>query len=281
MTFARLAVFVIPFVVLLWTTQAGSDESSQDKDDDLSAQRLELMRKRIASVKVTSSEAGFPSDFASKPIFRYSDPARGYVAAAVWKLGEEGRPRALITTELYRLFNGQPRIVYEHLSLTPTRFSATGGDVRWAPEGTALEFKPVPGAQAPEQTAQRRLLQMRALAKRFAGNEVVRKERCELRLLPQPVDRYTPSSADHADGGIFLLTYGTNPEVALLIESDGTAWKYGAARLSAATPIILTFDGVTAWEGPLHKYGFDQPYTASNAPADIPGIAPDGSEIKK
>jgi hypothetical protein len=77
-----------------------TDEPAPDKDDDLSAQRLELMRTRIASVKVTSREEGFPVEFASKPIFRYTDPARGYVAAAVWKLGDEGRPRALITTEL-------------------------------------------------------------------------------------------------------------------------------------------------------------------------------------
>ena len=258
-----------------------ADDPAPDKDDDLSAQRLELMRKRIASVKVTSSEEGFPVEFAAKPIFRYTDPARGYVAAAVWKLGEQGRPRALVTTELHRSFYGRPRIVYEHLSLTPTPFSATGGDIRWAPEGTVLEFKPVPDAQAPEETAQRRLLQMRAIAKRFEGNEVVGKERCELRLLPQPTDRYTPSSAERADGAIFLLTFGTNPEAALLIESDGTAWNYAAGRLTASSKLVLTIDGATAWEGPLHKYGLNQPYTASNAPADIPGIAPDGSEIKK
>lgn len=264
------------------TALGRTDEPAPDKDDDLSAQRLELMRKRIASVKVASSEEGFPAEFAAKPIFRYTDPARGYVAAAVWKLGDEGRPRALITTELYRSFKGAgPHIVYEHLSLTSTPFSATGGDIHWAPEGTALEFKPVPNAQAPEETAQRRLLQMRAIAKRFAGYEVVSNERCELRLLPQPTDRYTPSSADRADGAIFLLTFGTNPEAALLIESDGTAWNYAAGRLTASSKLVLTVDGATAWEGPLHKYGLNQPYTASNARTDIPGIAPDGSEIKK
>jgi hypothetical protein len=137
-----------------------TDEPEKSKDDELAAQRIELMQNRIASVRVKADEEGFPVEFTSKPIFRYSDPARGYVSAAVWKLGEKGRPRALITTELHRQFYGSPRIVYEYLSLTPTRFTATGGDVRWAPEGTALEFKPLPGAQAPEATAPRRLLQM-------------------------------------------------------------------------------------------------------------------------
>jgi hypothetical protein len=114
--------------------------------------------------------------------------------------------------------------------------------------------------------------------KRF---ELVDKEKCELRLLPQPIDRYTPSSADRADGAIFLLAFGTNPEVALFIESDGTAWNYAAGRLSGACQIRLTIDGVTAWEGAPVNYGSNQPYNASNAAADIPGIAKDGSEIEE
>jgi hypothetical protein len=51
--------------------------------------------------------------------------------------------------------------------------------------------------------------------------------------------------------------------------------------LTASSKLELTIDGATAWEAPLHKYGLNQPYTASNVPTDIPGIAPDGSEIKK
>lgn len=277
LSFGLMSVSILFSIIAIGQTD---DAPKKGGDEKISAQRLELMQTRIASVKVTSSEEGFPTEFTAKPVFRYTDPARGYVAAAVWKLGDKGRPRALITTELYRLFFGKPRIVYEHLSLTKTPFSAMGGDIRWAPEGTAFEFKPIPGAEAPEKTPQRRLLQMRAIAKRFAGDEVVRNERCELRLLPQPVDRYTPSATENADGGMFLLTYGTNPEAVLLIESDGMAWNFAAGRLSGSSKLVLTIDGETAWEGPPHKYGLNQPYTASNAIADIPGIAPDGSEIK-
>jgi hypothetical protein len=275
------AVLVLSVLVVSRSTSGHTDElQKKGKDDELSTRRLELMRNRIASLQVKSNEEGFPVEFAGKPIFRYNDPARGYVAAAVWKLGEEGRPRALITTELHRLFFGSPRIVCEYLSLTPTPFSATGRDCRWAPEGTALEFKPVPGAEAPDDSPQRRLLQARAIAKRFAGNELVEKEKCELRLLPQPIDRYSPSSADRADGAIFLLAFGTNPEVALFIESDGNSWNYAAGRLTGAATVVLTIDGSTAWEGAPVRYGFNSPYSASNAAADIPGIAADGSEIE-
>jgi hypothetical protein len=66
----------------------------------------------------------------------------------------------------------------------------------------------------------------------------------------------------------------------LFIESDGTAWTYAAGRLSGAGQIALTIDGEAAWQGAPVRYSFNQPYNASNAPANIPGIAPDGSEIK-
>jgi hypothetical protein len=252
-----------------------------EKDDQLTIKRYELMQQRMAEVKVKSPEEDFPEQFAAKPIFRYTDPARSYVAAAVWKLGETGRPRAIITTELHRQYYGMPRIVYEYLSLTPAKFSAIGGDIRWAPDGTTLAFLPVPDAPAPAESPQRRLSQLRAIAKRFGGEEVVGKEKCELRVLPQPIDRYTPSSDDRADGAIFIAAFGTNPEALLFLESDGKVWNYAAGRLAGASTISLSIDGVSAWKGAPVRYAANSPYTASNAPANIPGILPDGSEAEK
>ncbi len=269
------------FVGILLMTGAVvcAEEPGKTVSDELTMKRYQLMEKRMSAVRVTSSEEGFPMAFESKPIFRYTDPARQYVAAAIWKLGAEGRPKAFMTTELHRSYRGQPRIVYEYLSLTPLKFAAVGGDVAWRPTASAVEFQPIPGAPTPEATPQRRLLQMRALAKQFAGKETVGNERCELRLLPQPIDRYTPSTADRADGAMFLQTYGTNPEIALFIESDGQSWTFAAGRLAGASRIDLTIEGKTVWEGAPVNYALTSPYTASNSPADIPGISPDGAEI--
>ena len=117
------------------------------------------------------------------------------------------------------------------------------------------------------------------MAKRFSGYEVLAKERYELRLLSQPIDRYVPSSAEGADGALFLLTYGTNPEIALFLESDGKAWSFAAGRLAGAGKIELTIDDKAVWQGPPVRNGVNSTYTASNAPVNIPGIAPDGSEL--
>ena len=254
-------------------------EAGKSRDEVLAIRRFELMRNRVTAGKVESAEPGFPRAFASEPIFRYSDPTRKYVAAAVWKLGGEGRPKALIATELRRSVNGKPSISYEFTSLTTTSFSLESDDMDWSPRGSQFEFKPIPKAQTPEATPQRRLRQLREMARRFASSEEIEKEQYELRLLSTPVDRYTPSKADRADGAIFLFTLGTNPEVVLLIESDGKGWSYAAGRMTGAQAVALTIDGAVAWEGATPRMIRDSSFTGSIIPIDIPGIAADGSEI--
>jgi hypothetical protein len=151
----------------------------------------------------------------------------------------------------------------------------------WAPSGTLFEFKPIPKAPAPAETPQLRLRQHREAARRFGAHEEVKDVRCELRILPTPVDRYSPSKVDRADGAIFFFTFGTNPEVVLLIESDGKQWRYAAGRLTGAQVVVLTLDDTIAWEGAPCQPGRDSPFTGSITPIAIPGIAEDGSEIKE
>ncbi len=255
--------------------------AAKSRSERLAAERFELIRRRVAAAEIRSEEADFPARFAAKPVFRYSDPARGHVAAAVWKLGDKGRPKAILSTELDRFSTGRPRICHEYVSLTTTPFSVVIDGMRWTPSGTLYQFKPIPDAPAPEKTPQRRLFQIRELAKRFAAHEVEKNEKIELRLLPQPVDRYVPSQAEHADGAIFFFTFGTNPEVMLLIESDGQQWSYAAGRLTGAEVVDLKIDETVAWQGePLHNVP-DSPHTGFVAPIEIPGISPNGREVEE
>ncbi|HWB07862.1 MAG TPA: hypothetical protein VG826_01370 [Pirellulales bacterium] len=259
----------------------GKQRAVKSRSELLAAERFALIRRRVAAAEIRSDEADFPTRFAAKPIFRYSDLARGHVAAAVWKLGEEGRPKAILSTELDRFSTGRPCICHEYISLTTTPFSVVIDGMRWTPAGTLYEFKPIPDAPAPEETPRRRLFQIRELANRFAAREVEKNEKIELRLLPQPVDRYVPSKAERADGAIFFFTFGTNPEVMLLIESDGEQWSYAAGRMTGAEVVVLKIDEAVAWQGePLHNVP-DSPHTGFVAPIEIPGISADGREVEE
>ena len=269
------ACFVpLPRVVAQAENKKADEEKVRLEDDALAKQRLAVMHERIAAFGVAGKKEGLPERFEAKPIFRYTDPARGIVSAAIWRLGTTGRPKALISTELYPMFYGQPRIVYEFLSLTDIPFKAASNDYHWQPTSSALTMKSFPKSSQPAAAATARLLQLKQLAKRFTACEIDAEKRCELRLMPTPIERYSPGEADRADGAVFLLSFGINPEALLFIESDGTEWTYGFARLSGAASITAELDEAPAWEVGPSELGSSSNYTATNAPAKIPGVDP-------
>jgi hypothetical protein len=151
------------------------NKAGKGREEVLAIRRFELMQEKMASAKVRSDEAGFPERFAARPIFRYSDPARGFA--------------------------------------------------------------------------------------------------------PPAIDRYTPSKTERSDGAIFLFTFGTNPEVVLLIESDGKRWSYAVGRMTGAQVVVLTLDNAVVWEGGPLEMSRDSAFTGGITPLDIPRIAADGSEI--
>lgn len=259
--------------------EPGAERPPASREDRLVEERTELMRQLAAGYTAESQEAGFPERLEPKPIFRYTDPARGTIAASLWRLGSTGRPKALLAMELNRSELKAPAVMYEYSSLTATPFSLRSRAMRWSPARTLYEFKPLPGMRPPEKTAARRLIQMRDAANRFASSEIDKKERCELRLLSQPADRYKPAGGEAADGAMFLFVFGTNPEVVLFLESDGTDWTYAVGRMTGAETVTMTLDGKTVWDGPPLESGPQSPYTGSFTPIAIPGFGPDGKEL--
>lgn len=276
------ALLVAGVGFLLGFASGAADEpkpETKSRESRLTEERGELMRQLIQAAEVTSSTAGFPTQFDAKPLLRYSDPARGALAASVWKLGSEGRPKALLAMELHRSKYQRPCVMYEYMSLTTTPFAVKAKAIDWTPSSTLFEFKPIKDARPADKTAPRRLIQMREIAHRFAASEIVDNERCELRLLPQPIDRYKPFDKDNADGAIFLFAFGTNPEVVLILETNGETWTYSAGRMTGAQTVTLTLDGNAAWNGAPLEQGRKSPYTGSLTAIVIPGFDADGKDV--
>jgi hypothetical protein len=116
----------------------------------------------------------------------------------------------------------------------------------------------IPGSPTPADSGTKRLIQMRALARRFAGAEddgpVYGK--LTLRLLSQPLCRYEEQSTGILDGAIFSLANGTNPDILIAIEAtrpagtNGAAtYQYGIARIGGST-LSVTLDDRTVWTEP-------------------------------
>jgi hypothetical protein len=109
----------------------------------------------------------------------------------------------------------------------------------WKTSESALHFVDVPSAAAPAANEAQRLLQVKLLAKDFSG---WKKERdgieTELRLLPQPIARYTAPKQGIINGALFTLVHGTDPEIFVLIEARGedaasSRWQFAVTRMNS------------------------------------------------
>jgi hypothetical protein len=230
------------FVLATWALwlawlPSGGHAQAPSTSDARAAERLQALAESLA---IESDGEKLP--LRSTPVLRYSDPARGYVAAGVWRTGKEGRPKALVTLQYSpTALEGKPRIDYELLSLAhaPVSLKSRQAVVQ---SDDAVAFKSLPGAEAPAQSPTQRLLQLRRLARRFAATENLVGDVAELRLLPQPIDRYMDPKQEIVDGALFVFAYGVNPEAVLFLECDEKGWRYAVGRLAWAA-LEVDLDG--------------------------------------
>jgi hypothetical protein len=283
-------LFIVPAVLgaacvlRLRSPAIGEEETAKtaatdaaDKKDTIASRRLEVMAEHIGSIVITSPDPAIPKQMQNKPLFRYDDETRGYVDGTVWRLGETGRPLAIITAELHPKYPGTgPAIVYDLLSLTGRPFTARSPDIPgWSPRASAVVLKDLPKAPVTATVPAKRLNQLKEQARRFSGTQEVQeldKTFVHLRLLPREIERYMPGPQEHADGAIFLFANGRNPAILLVVETDGKEWQYGIGRLSMPSTLEMKLDDAVVWSGPRipSSPGWTEPYNASNSTAVFP-----------
>ena len=221
---------------------------------------LELMRDivKAAEVSIVDKEGRERLvQLQPQPAFRYSDEARRIHDAALWVWLEQGRPVAL-----HKLENAHHRATGEALWVHCfTSLSEGNVRARWDPahefesRQPALSFAVIQGAAAPVATAKGRSLQLRQIARRFSATIIqdpARNDRQEMRLLARPILEYPEPTSDLPLGGVFgLASYGTNPDVLIVIESrtddsGQPAWSFAATRMTNGG-VQLRYDGRDVW----------------------------------
>ena len=158
----------------------------------------------------------------------------------VWTEGDKGRPIATA-----QFFVVETNWHHEFQSLSVNGFDGRfdgegGGGWAWRPNRPGLEFVRATDVDPPAASANQRLRQMKTIAERFSAavdpdGKFESPE--QLRLLTTPVYRYSADTYGILDGAMFVFAQGTNPEVLLLIEAEGTGpankvWRYAFARMS-------------------------------------------------
>lgn len=272
---SRCACRILLFLATLFCGIHGLGIADETRDRTIEQRRLETMREHAQQMDFRSKDPQFPRALGDQVLFRYDDPARGYVDGAVWRLGVSGRPRAIITTELHPRYFGRSCIVCDYLSTSDEPFVArVAPNVNWTPGGSAVKIMPLDDAPKLAGTKPQRLLQLKRMAERFAAHQNVEGEDLELRLLPSPIDRYQPTNRDGDDAAIFVFVSGRMPGILLLIEATENGWQYGAGPLSAQSTLTLKLNEAVVWQvEPINNHlSWQAPYTAANFPSKIPGI---------
>jgi hypothetical protein len=224
-----------------------------------SAERLKFMKEsvRVYELTVAGSRGGVLK-LQENPAFRLGKQYATNLedgAIFLWT-GEHGRPEVAIQVFEDKSAEAPPGPwMHEFTSLSPTTLTAMRrGQTWWAPTTAGLEFKPLPGAPKPAESAAQRTRQMRSLAAGFrASDNFGGKGWSELRLLPTPISRYGELGTKLVDGALFAFVIGTDPEVFLFLEArtgkEGLQWEYALAPMTVFA-VKGSYQGKTVWELP-------------------------------
>lgn len=230
---------VLVIALLIVSTRQGIADDGEPAAGAPNDGAAAILQLHLDALKVSLAGSGDNPAWQVVPqaLLKYSDPARRYLAGGVWRIGTSGRPKGLVVLELWP-DDANPRRGKLHHELSSFQSGGleltSSAGIAWHPRKSVLDFKPLNNVSLPERTARQRLRQMKQLAREFAIEENYKGDVSVLRLLPRPLDRYEDREAGIDDGAMFAFTYGTNPELVLLLECHGDEWQFALARLSWA-----------------------------------------------
>ncbi|NQT13049.1 MAG: hypothetical protein HQ582_09895 [Planctomycetes bacterium] len=260
-----------------WLDRARAGEEKRAGDDrakDEGETRLDGMRRRAQATKVYRLDDGTKTavKLLPGPLYRFSDQPRRIPDATLWGWGTEGRPVALHSIQFYRR-PGRPNWFQCLVSFSEGLVEAQWPDgPRWSADKPGLLLRALPDAPAAADKQFGRLLQMKSVARRFSvtifdNSFDVRNTQEEMRLLSQPICRYSHADSGLQDGAFFaLVDNGASPDLMLVIELHGkelsdSVWKYALVRMTTE-PLSVRLDQKQVWSVPkVHVRGYQTPTT--------------------
>ena len=231
---------------------AAPDADSKPDDPETEIQRAARGIVEAVELSAISGEKREKLELIKQPLLRFGDIPRANDKGSVWIWQRAGRPQAVM--ELYRGSDSRSWVHVIH-SLSPDALEGDfGGNApHWLPPGPGVTWSRFPDAPVPAERPVARARQIKELAQKFSSHEFWDPDnsRYELRLLIQPVHKYSDPDSDLLDGAVFLICHETNPEVALLIEAVRSGekepeFRYALARLGHAE-LHVALAGKEVW----------------------------------
>ncbi len=240
--------WIAPLFLLAATFALAEDNETADEvpANEASAQRIAELADKYEFFTDATKSAKLERQ--PKPVLKYTNAIRGDVFGNVFVWTHLGRPEAIGAIFDFR---SEDKLDTElHTLSRPTIVAARDGQTFWKPSKPGVTFEVLPGAQPPATTATGRAKQMRDFANDFEVERIHPEQGKEsLRLLPQPIYRYSSPKQDIVDGAIFVFVEGTDPETFLLLEAtsgENPKWRFALARMNIVD-FTATYLGKKVW----------------------------------
>jgi hypothetical protein len=198
----------------------------------------------------------------NKPLLRWTNPQTNIQDGilACW-VDESGVP--LAAAQICLTPNSTTQWAIEFQSLSTDTLTLSNEEIVWSPSKPGIQWTPYDDVGVPSLRPNRRLVQMRTLARKFRGDDNFENEESVLRLQTNPLIRYANPEGGIVDGALFALVHGTDPELLIMIEakqeSEKLTFRYALAPMTSFE-LRAYLDRKEVW----HK-----PIMTSNQPSDI------------
>jgi hypothetical protein len=261
---ARRFVFSLASFILYPVATIPAQETPENENADKAVidHWLDVSKKYAAEFEIVPAvDAKAVFELIPEPVFRHTQSVRGDDIGAlhVW-VDEQGRPAAVGVMFAYSLNESTRRTHLELHSLHPAPITAKFREQDlWESRTPGLTWHAFPGeTPRPADTAARRQLQLRQLARRFEGHTIdFQQKRWELRQIATPIFTYEVDGSEALGGAMFAFCQGTDTEIVLLIEAratdGGQEFQFAYAPFTDYD-IVLTVDDQKVEEAPKGRY---------------------------
>jgi hypothetical protein len=252
------AIFILLGAVAVYSQDP--NDSNQPESDG----RYEFMQGQAEAFEGSLRKGGKIKSL-DAPLLRWTNPYTNIRdGVLVGWVDEAGVPVA--AAQICLTPNSTSQWAIELQSLTVERFTLSNGKMEsWKPNRPGVQWHRYDKVGIPAEGAPRRLVQMRTLARRFRGDDDFENEESVLRLLTNPLVRYSKPDDGLVDGGMFALVHGTDPEMLIMIEARKDENEEQPAYHWALAPMTsFELRGYLDREQVWHK-----PQMTSNRPIDI------------
>lgn len=247
----RLVIFAATPLALVaagFSEAAAAEETATGQENAAAERRLAFMLERLGEMKIhRPRQPDEPYTLKETPLLRWNNPVSGVIDGGVFVWTDGERPVAIEKVHINTRTRGWGEAM-QSLAAHPIEMRVRDKRL-WAPAEPGLKFREVRGSGEPASSERGRLLQMRSIARRFRFTGqwgLENPTQWELRLLSEPLYRYSSEEEGIVDGAIFGFAQGTNPEGLAIVhavrDEKGTRWTAAATRLTRYG-VRAEFDG--------------------------------------